>query len=66
MKEKLLQKLPKKYRNRVQNFTAEDGLIDDCKYILIFSVGYTWNGYESLPCKSIAEAVTFVRETEKQ
>jgi len=65
-KEKLLQKLPKKYRNRVQDFTAEDGLIDDCKYILTFADGYTWNGYESLPCKSISEAVTFVRETERE
>ena len=66
MKEKLLQKLPKKYRDRVQDFTAENGLIDNCKYILVFTDGYTWNGYETLPCKSIAEAVTFVRETEKE
>ena len=65
-KEKLLQELPRKYRERVIDFTSEDGLIDNCKYILIFADGYTWNGYESLPCKSIAEAVTFVRETEKE
>jgi hypothetical protein len=43
-KEKLLQKLPKKYRDRVQDFSVEYGLIDDCKYILVFTDGYTWNG----------------------
>ena len=64
MKEKLLQRLPRKYRNRVQDFSVEDGLIDNCKYILIFADGYTWDGYDTLPCKSITEAVTFVREAE--
>lgn len=62
----VLNKLPKKYHDRVQDFTAEDGLIDDCKYILVFTDGYTWDGYESLPCKSIKEAIIFIKQAEKQ
>ena len=62
---KLLKRLPKKYHERVIDFTLEDGLIDNCKYILTFADGYTWNGYETLPCKSITEAVAFVRESRK-
>ena len=66
MKEKLLKRLPKKYYNRMQDFVVGNGLIDNCKYyILLFANDYTWNGYESLPCKSITEAVTFVREAER-
>ena len=62
---KLLKRLPKKYHERVIDFTLEDGLIDNCKYILTFADGYTWNGYETLPCKSITETVAFVRESRK-
>ena len=65
MKEKLLNKLPNKYHCVVQDFVGENGLIDDCKYILVFSEGYTWDGYESLPCKSITEAIKFIKEAKQ-
>ena len=32
-KEALLRRLPKRYHERVVDFTPEEGLIDDCKYI---------------------------------
>ena len=32
--EKLFKRLPKKYHDRVDMLEAEDGLIDDCKYML--------------------------------
>lgn len=65
MTKKLLKRLPKKYHERVAVFEAEDGLIDDCKYMLYFNDGWVWHGdYTSLPCKSISEAVEFTKDTQ--
>ena len=51
-------KKTKKYR-----IEREDGLIDDCKYMLYMSKGWTFCGGEDcMPCKSIKEAMEFVRE----
>lgn len=62
-KERLLSRLPKKYHNRVVDLTQEDGLIDDCKYVLQYAKGYTDGECEggALPCKSVNEAVYYVR-----
>lgn len=64
MKEKLLRRLPKRYHERVVDLTPEEGLIDDCKYILQYSKDYTDGDCEggTLPCRSIKEACYIVRD----
>ena len=66
-KQALLGQLPKRYHNRVIDFTEEDGLIDECKYILHYSHDYTDGECEggTLPCRSIKEACEFVRDLTK-
>lgn len=63
-KEALLRRLPKRYHERVVDFKPEEGLIDDCKYILQYSKDYTDGDCEggSLPCRSIKEACYIVRD----
>lgn len=66
-KQALLGRLPKRYHDRVNDFTEEDGLIDHCKYILHYSHDYTDGECEggTLPCRSIKEACEFVRNLER-
>lgn len=66
-KQALLGRLPKRYHDRVIDFTEEDGLIDECKYILHYSHDYTDGECEggTLPCRSIQEACEFVRDLTK-
>ena len=63
-KEALLRRLPKRYHERVVDFTPEEGLIDDCEYILQYSNDYTDGDCEggTLPCRSIKEACYIVRD----
>ena len=63
-KEALLRRLPKRYHDRVVDLTPEEGLIDDCKYILRYSKDYTDGDCEggALPCRSIKEACYIVRD----
>lgn len=63
-KEALLRRLPKRYHERVVDLTPEEGLIDDCKYILRYSKDYTDGECPggTLPCRSIKEACYFVRD----
>lgn len=63
MKEKLLKRLPKKYHHIVRGFEAEDGLIDDCRYMLYFNDGVSFCGedYYSYPVKSITEAIEVIK-----
>ena len=65
--EKLLRTLPKKYRDRVRDLTPEDNLIDDCKYMLAWTDGYTDMGEEGrgscFPVKSVAEAARYVKDS---
>ena len=66
-KEKFLKALPKKYHERVEDIYAEDDLIDNCKYILLFKKPYVWSGeYMSLPVFSFKEAMRFVKEAEPE
>lgn len=51
----------KKYR-----IEREDGLIDDCKYMLYFADGWTSEGYHSLPCRTIKEAMEWVAGATKE
>lgn len=56
-------KLPKKYQRFFGSLEAEDGLIDDCKYMLWFAPGYAWQGeYPCMPVKSKKEAIEFIKE----
>lgn len=59
---KLLNRLPKKYWDRIEIFRPEDGLIDGCRYILAFDYHYSWHGYESVPVRSVTEAIRFIKE----
>ena len=63
-KEALLRRLTKRYHGRVVDLTPEEGLIDDCKYILRYSKDYTDGDCEggALPCRSIKEACYIVRD----
>lgn len=60
---KLLKRLPKKYHDRVDCLDTEEGLIDDCKFILKYAEGYTDGEIAggTYPVKSISEAVRFVK-----
>lgn len=57
----LFERLPKKHHNRVKAFYLENGLIDDCKYMLEFAEGFNWHEEDSLPCKSVTEAITYIK-----
>lgn len=65
--ERLLRTLPNKYRNRVRDLVPEDGLIDDCKYLLVWTDDFTDMGEEGrgscFPVKSVAEAAKYVKES---
>lgn len=65
-KETLNKRLSKKDQAKVKDFTNEDGLIDDCKFMLYFNPNYSFNGYDSVPCKSMKEAVYYVRNASKE
>lgn len=59
----LLARLPKKYHERVDRLEFEEGLIDDCRFMLNWTDAYTdgecYGG--CYPVKSITEAVYFVK-----
>ena len=55
--------IPKKYQERVEKLEREDGLIDDCKYMLYFNENWCWGeDYWALPVKSKKEALGFIKE----
>ena len=64
--EKLLRILPKKYHRAVRDLTPEEGLIDDCKYLLVWTDDFTDMGEEGrgscFPVKSVTEAAKYVKE----
>ena len=56
-------KIPKKYQKYFGRLEREDGLIDDCKYMLSFAPGYAYMGeYPYMPAKSKKEALEFLRD----
>ena len=65
LKDKLLKRLPKKYHERVKSFYEDEGLIDDCKYIVQYTDNFTdgecFGG--SIPVRSISEAIQFIKES---
>ena len=64
--QKLLRRLPKKYWDRIYDFSPEDDLIDGCKYLLTLDDCYSSLDYESIPCKSITEAIEFIKLATKR
>lgn len=63
MKQEQLAWVPEKYRERVASLEAEDGLIDDCKYMLYFNQDWCWSeDYWALPVRSKREALRFIEE----
>lgn len=55
--------VPKKYQKYFGSLEREDGLIDDCPYMLYFAEGYAWEGeYPCVPVKSKREALEFIRQ----
>lgn len=57
--------IPKKYRERVARLEKEDGLIDECKYMLYMNKG--WNifgedGFWCSPVKSKKEALEVIKD----
>ena len=55
--------VPKKYQKYFGSLEREDGLIDDCSYMLYFAEGYAWEGeYPCVPVKSKREALEFIRQ----
>lgn len=62
---KLLKRLPKKYHERFRDLSREDDLIDNCRYMLYLADGFSWGEYDSIPVKSITEAIAFIKDSWK-
>ena len=57
--------IPKKYLERVSSLEKEDGLIDDCKYMLYMNKGWNITGEVGMwcsPVKSKKEALEFIKD----
>lgn len=53
--------IPKKYQERVYSIEREDGLIDNCKYIVYFMNNYCFEGYSNVPVKNKKEVLYFIK-----
>jgi len=62
LKDVLIARLPKKYQSRVKEFYYEEGLIDDCMYMLHFTKPYVFCECPSVPVKNLTEAISFTKE----
>ena len=61
-KNELLKRLPKKYHERVGDLYEEGGLIDDCKFIVVLSKSYQFEGGgREYPCKNYKEAIYIIK-----
>ena len=65
LKQILLERLPKKYHDRVYDFIFENDLIDDCKYMLYYTNAYTDGECigSCYPVRSISEAIDFIKNS---
>ena len=65
LKEILLERLPKKYHDRVENFEVDIDLVDGCKYMLYYTDGFTDGDCSGscYPVKSISEAIDFIKHS---
>lgn len=64
IKEKLLKRLPSEYHERVKTIWSEDGLIDNCRYMVYLNEGWIFDSiYEdSIGVKSLKEACERIKE----
>lgn len=61
----LLKRLPKVHHAKVELLEREEGLIDDCRYMLCLASGYHFNGETGcFPVMNMKEAIAFVKDTE--
>lgn len=58
--------IPKKYQERVRSLEIEYDLIDNCKYMLYFECGWSWDGWHCLPVKSKKEALQFIKDADRE
>jgi hypothetical protein len=64
--ENLKDKLPKKYASMIESIDIEDGLIDDCKYMVYLKDGFEWsNDGQTFPAKSIKEIREMMEAVDK-
>ena len=65
LKEILLERLPKKYHDRVDDFQNDIDLVDGCKYMLYYTDCYTDGecAGSCYPVRSINEAIDFVKNS---
>lgn len=64
---KVKMNVPKKYEKYFGSLETEDGLIDDCKYMLYFASGYAAEGeYPCMPVRSKQEALEWLRMGEPE
>ena len=64
---KLMRRLPKEYRWMVKDMIPQADLVDDCKYMLYFTDGVKFAGYEDMYCfpvKSVTEAISVLKDCE--
>lgn len=55
-------KVPNYLKERFESLEAEDGLIDECKYILTLADGWTFlDGGKTIPVVSKREAIEFLK-----
>lgn len=61
----LLNRLPKKYHDRVDHLEREEDLVDDCKYMLYYTDKYTDGDCagSSYPVRSITEAIDYIKNS---
>jgi hypothetical protein len=62
----LKERLPVYLQERVLTIKAEDGLIDDCLYMVYFADGWTLAGDDVMPVKSIKEAIYFIKDAQRK
>lgn len=63
--QKLLKRLPKRYHERFKELSREWDLVDDCKFMLYLDNGWNWGEYDSIPVKSVTEAIGFIKDSWK-
>ena len=66
LKQKLLDRLPKMYHDRVRDISVEDDLCDECKYMVYYTDEYTNDGEcfgSCYPVRTISEAVDFIKNS---
>ena len=61
-KGKMFLRLPIKYFDRVEDLCLESDLVDDCKYLLKLEEGWYFCDCETVPVRSISEAIQFTKE----